>query len=150
MHVHIYTRMFPVSPALQKFNWHYFAFTKNLHAYLFLRTKRQPKRFLLAWKRGEKQNQCSVSVWQGALWQAVHTPRSGESSPTKLLPWDLHSAHQHQAGIALRCVCEHLCFISIYSTHPLARWVLRHQKNLREVIFFEPGNTPKFFHVNYW
>ena len=31
--------------------------------------------------------------------------------PPKLLPWELHSASQHQAARALNCVCEHLCFI---------------------------------------
>ena len=35
---------------------------------------------------------------------------------------------------ALSCVCEHLCFISIYFVHLLARCVLRYQKSLREVI----------------
>ena len=32
---------------------------------------------------------------------------------------------QHQAVITLNCVCEHLCFISIYFVIPLARCVLR-------------------------
>ncbi|EPY73163.1 mitochondrial folate transporter/carrier [Camelus ferus] len=42
----------------------------------------------------------------------------------QLLSWELHSASQHQAAIALNCVCEHLCFIWIYFVHPLARCVL--------------------------
>ncbi|CAD7670387.1 unnamed protein product [Nyctereutes procyonoides] len=32
---------------------------------------------------------------------------------------------QHQAAIALNCICEHLCFISMYFVHPLARCVLK-------------------------
>nr|XP_031305031.1 E3 ubiquitin-protein ligase RNF13 isoform X2 [Camelus dromedarius] len=28
----------------------------------------------------------------------------------QLLPWELHSAPQHQAAVASNCVCEHLCF----------------------------------------
>ncbi|CAD7694308.1 unnamed protein product [Nyctereutes procyonoides] len=35
-----------------------------------------------------------------------------------------HSASQHQAAIALKCVCEHLWFTSIYFVHLLARCVL--------------------------
>ena len=37
-----------------------------------------------------------------------------ESSAAKLLPWELPSTSQHQAAVALNCVCEHLCFISIF------------------------------------
>ena len=36
---------------------------------------------------------------------------SRESGPAKLLPG---IPTQHQAAIALNCVCEHLCYISIY------------------------------------
>ncbi|XP_042099629.1 endoplasmic reticulum junction formation protein lunapark isoform X4 [Ovis aries] len=50
---------------------------------------------------------------------------SSKSGTTKLLPWELHSASHHQAAIALNFVCEHLCFVSIYFVHPLARCVLR-------------------------
>ena len=46
--------------------------------------------------------------------------------PAKLLPWEPHSASQHHVVIALNCVCEHLCFISIYFVRPLARCVLRY------------------------
>ena len=44
--------------------------------------------------------------------EAAHTWGS-KNSPAKLLPRDLHSASQHQATRALKCVCEHLCCISI-------------------------------------
>ena len=60
---------------------------------------------------------------------------SRESSPAQLLLPKLHSAFQHQATRALNCICEHLCFISIYFVHLLARCVLRYQKSLGEVIF---------------
>lgn len=32
-----------------------------------------------------------------------------ERGPIKLLPCELRSAPQHQAAVALDCVCEHLC-----------------------------------------
>ena len=49
-----------------------------------------------------------------------------ERGPAKLLPWEPRSASQHQVVIALNCVCEHLCVISIYFVHPLAKCVLRY------------------------
>ena len=49
---------------------------------------------------------------------------SGESGPAHLPPREPHLVAQHPASRALTCVCEHLCFISIYSGHPLKRYVL--------------------------
>ena len=43
----------------------------------------------------------------------------------QLLPWKLDGASQHHVATALKCVCEYLCFISIYFVYPLARCVLR-------------------------
>lgn len=57
-----------------------------------------------------------------------------ESGTTKLLPQELYSASQPQASITLNCVREHLCFIWVYFVHPLARYILRYQKCLREHI----------------
>lgn len=42
---------------------------------------------------------------------------SSESWTHKLLSQKPHSASQRQGAIALICVCEPLCFISIYSVH---------------------------------
>lgn len=57
--------------------------------------------------------------------------------PPKLLPWEPLSASQHQATKALKCICEHLRFISLYSfpLHPLQGGSLKDLKSLREVIF---------------
>ncbi|CAD7672338.1 unnamed protein product [Nyctereutes procyonoides] len=45
--------------------------------------------------------------------------------PCQIPSWERQSSAQHQVVGASKCVCEHLCFISIYSGHPLARCVLR-------------------------
>ena len=60
---------------------------------------------------------------------------SQQEQPHQASP-KLHSASQDPAVIALNCVWEHLCLISIYCVHPLARCVLRYQKSFREVIFW--------------
>ena len=75
-------------------------------------------------KKGEKQKQHSTFVSAGAITEGEST-MSSKSGRAKLIPWKLHSAPQHHAAIALNCVCEHLCFISIYSVYPLARRVIR-------------------------
>ena len=72
-------------------------------------------------KRGEKQKQGSALVMQRVIREAVHT-LSSERGPANSLPGNYT---QHQAAIALHCVCEHLCFNLIYSIHPLAGCVLR-------------------------
>ena len=38
------------------------------------------------------------------------------AAPSSIRP-ELHSASQYQTTIALNCVCEHLCFISVYTVH---------------------------------
>ena len=50
--------------------------------------------------------------------------QSGENGTTQLLPWKTNSASQYPAAIALNCVCEHLCFISVYFVYLLGRCVL--------------------------
>lgn len=62
----------------------------------------------------------ALFVCQWAL-QAEHTPSSAQEWPLNILPWELYSASRH----TLDCVCEQLCFISIYFVHQLARHVLR-------------------------
>ena len=68
------------------------------------------------------------------LLQRQHRTLSSKSGAVDLLSPELHSASQYQATKALNCVCEHLCFISIYVVHLLARSVLKYQKSLRKVI----------------
>ena len=62
----------------------------------------------------------SSFVLQQAIIEAACT-QSFESGTAKLLPRELRSASQHQATIALDCVHEHLCFISVYFVHLLVR-----------------------------
>jgi len=83
-------------------------------------------------KKSKKQKSCSVLVYSETL-RSQHTPDS-TCGAAQLLPRELHSASQGQATIVLNCVCEHLCFISIYFVRPLARCVLMYQKSLKEVI----------------
>ncbi|CAD7693952.1 unnamed protein product [Nyctereutes procyonoides] len=52
---------------------------------------------------------------------------SGKRGDPQRLPRELHSASQPQTARALNCVCEHLCLISIYFVHPLAKCILRIQ-----------------------
>ena len=47
-------------------------------------------------------------------------PHASQSGATRLLVWKLHTA-SHQATVALNCVCEHLCFISIYFVHSISQ-----------------------------
>jgi len=94
-------------------------------------------------KTGKKQEERSASLLQQVLREAARAP-SSEGRPTKLLPWELHSASQHHTARVLTCVYEHWCFLSIYSVHPLARCVLRHQKSLREVILGGLGKLKNF------
>lgn len=90
---------------------------------------------------------CSES-WRGRVYL------KNRSDTTKLLPQKLHSGLQHQATMALNGVCEHLCFIPIYYVHSLARYVLKYQKSLREIIFplfylrEGGGNNKKISHIN--
>ena len=72
---------------------------------------------------------------QRPIIETVCTPGK-KSSPTKLLPWELHSVSQPQVARALDCVCEHLCPVLIYFAYLLARYVLRYQKIFREVTFW--------------
>lgn len=59
---------------------------------------------------------------------------SSESGPTKLLPPGTIPGISASGLIALNCIREHLCFISGYFVHPLARCVLRYQRGLKELI----------------
>ena len=101
-----------VRPAFQKFALRHFAFTKDLHLYLFLLTKRNPKNLdwkLEIWKpknpfhfyekKKKKQKYHSVFVWQRAIIEAASA--SSESGTANLLPWKLYSASQHQASISV-------------------------------------------------
>lgn len=99
---------------------------EDLHDYLFSLTERNMKR-IFALTKSEKQKQLSAFVLQWAL-------QRQRARPTDLLPWEPHSASQPQAPIALNCVWEHLCFISVNFGHPSVRCVLSYQKSLRQVI----------------
>ena len=46
-----------------------------------------------------------------------HTAWAARGASPSSIPPELHSASQYQTTIALNCVCEHLCFISVYTVH---------------------------------
>ena len=78
--------------------------------------------FLFLWG---KQRQKAFNIRFAASYCRSSTHSSSKNGPATQLPWELYSASQHQAVIALKCVCEHLRFILIYTMHPLERYVLR-------------------------
>lgn len=82
----------------------------------------------------KKCKQCSVCVLHWTLMEAVHT-MSRESGTIKFLYWEQHWASQRQAARVLNCVYEHLCFISVYSVHLLARCALRNWMLLHFIPF---------------
>ena len=96
---------------------------KDLHEYLFSLTERNLKRTFYFNKKGKKWKWHSVFASQQAFIEAAHT-QSCRNGTTQLLLWKIYSASQHQAAIALNCVCEHLCFISVYFVYLLVRCVL--------------------------
>lgn len=108
-----------VFPYFSKVRWHHFTYTKDLHYHFFLLTKRNLKKIFVFRKNGEVKLAFSVCFAMCLL--GVCTIGS---DTTKLVPKELHFASQHLVTIALNCVCEQLCFISISFIHLLARYVL--------------------------
>lgn len=82
----------------------------------FLLNKRNPNRVCTVMRKGKKHNQHSVCCQQPSPYRGSSCPEQPEwchqaPSPGTTLSM---SASQHQALMALNCVCEHLCFISMY------------------------------------
>ena len=111
----------------------HFAFTKDLHHNLFSLIKRESREDFWSYEKTQKPKVVLSFVLQWAVIEAARTPSSKSGTIRLLL--GTTSASQQQAARALKCVCEHLCFILIYFVHELARCVLRYQKNLKEAIF---------------
>lgn len=97
-------------------------------------TEKNPKRIFTFMKKGKKGKWCSTFASHSTITEATCT-QSSMNGTAKLLPKELHWASKHQASRALNYVCNHLCSVSVYFVHLLARWVLRYQKSLRTVIF---------------
>ena len=110
---------------------HYAILLLRRHTY-FLLTKRNWKIFTFTKKRQKVKESSIQHLFCSELLQRLLKSRV---SRALLLPQGLYSASQHQATRALNCICERLCFISIYFVHLLARHVLRCQKSLIEVFF---------------
>lgn len=66
----------------------------------------------------------NINVGNSKQWKTTYMPTFHE----------LHSASQHQASMALNCVYEHLCFISICFVYPSAGCILKYQKSLRKLM----------------
>ena len=76
---------------------------------------------------GKKSENTIPQHWfccDGAITETEHTLLRGGAWP-QALPQGLHSVSQHHTTLVLNCVCEHLCSISIYFVHLLARCVPR-------------------------
>ena len=92
-------------PLSESWNYYHLAFTQDLH--------------LTHWKKSkdyihfyEKRHNVKIAVSTALRWAVIevaHT-RSSENSARKTLPWELHSASQPQAAIALNCVT--ICALS--------------------------------------
>lgn len=112
-------------------------------------TERNARRTFAFMKKSESKN-IAFCICFAVIHCTGTTHPSSKSGPAKLLPLKLHSACQHRTTIALKGVCEHVCFVSMYFVHPLARCFLRDQKSLREVIFGGSENAPIIFLINSW
>ena len=89
---------------------------------ILLITTRNLERIFTFMRKAEKLKVSSICFV--ASWREVGIIMSRQSGTAKILSQELHQASQHQATIALNCVCEQLCFIPTYFVHPLTRCVL--------------------------
>lgn len=124
---------------------YHFALTEHLHLPLvFGNWKKSKENFCFYEERQKAKIAFSVCFAMSLHGGNARPEHWGKSGPTELLPQEIHSTSQYPVARALNYVCEHLCFVLIYSVHPLARCVLRYQRRLREVILGGPG-MPKHF-----
>jgi len=126
-----------ISPAFQRFMLCHFTFT----LVPFSLTKRNLKR-IFAFTTREN----SIHHLFCKSLERQQAPSYVRMAPPSSFP-GTYTASQHQASTALNCVCKYLCFILIYVVQTLAKCVRRHQKSLKEAMFWF-RNTQKFFHVS--
>ena len=88
--------------------------------------KKNPKRIFNFYKKKKKKKWKQHSVCFQQLLMEASSSSEQWVWPGKLLSWELHSASQQQVARALNDVHEHLCFLSIYLVHLLARGLLRY------------------------
>ena len=100
---------------------------------VFSTQKKSEDIFTFTKKKKRWKAKTKLTVFQPDVTEAARIQSSG-SGTTKLLPWELHSASQHQDTIALNCVCELLCFNSAYFVPPLIRYAQGYQKSLKELL----------------
>lgn len=74
-----------VCSAFWKFALCHFAFTKDLHEYLFLLTERNLKESLLLQKKAKSRNSIQHVFYSGLL-ERHHTPRAGRVAPPRSFP----------------------------------------------------------------
>lgn len=84
-----------------------------------VRSSKEIQRFSLLQKKRQKGKIVVSGRLAGGF---AASTGSSERGTARLL---LRNYIQHQSAVALSCVCEHLCFISIYFVHLLARCALR-------------------------
>ena len=87
-------------------------------AALVFRNQKKPEEDFCFYK-GETQRQCPGLVFQWAPAEAVCTQAGRAAPPSSSLGTTL--GIWASTCIALNCVCEQLCFISIYFVHPFSK-----------------------------
>lgn len=114
-----------------KFKLGYFPFWKDLHEYLFSLTKRHPERIFAFMKKAKSKHSVQF-VSQRAIRERVRMQQLEwrHQAPSPGTAPNISAAR----SLAFGTVWVDLRFILIYFVHSLARYVLRYQKNLREVI----------------
>lgn len=112
------------APFFQKFTLHHFTLMKNLHQYMFLLTKRNPKRIFTFTKRWESKSHIWLAsqqpVTKGACAQERYQERERCPAPSPGSTRSVTASSPRCAGPS-HWVCEHLHCISVYILHPLAR-----------------------------
>lgn len=112
-----------VSPTYQKFALYHLSSTKDLHQYLFAHWKKPEEDFHFYGKKTKSQNSVQCLFCCPVVYRVNTCPKQQDGhcqspSPGTTLSISASSHHSFE-------LYEHLCFISVYFVHPLARWVLR-------------------------
>lgn len=135
-----------VSSAFQKFLLHHFTFYKRPTLVLVFANQKDSKDDFKFYKKWWKVKIVFSLFCNKPLVRQVCTMTS-KSGTAELFPWELYYL-SYQATHRFK-LSEHLCFVSIYFVHLLAKCVLRYQKCPREVGYFlDLGTLKKKFQIN--
>ena len=104
----------------------------DLNQYLFsltTTTKNPTRLFSFTKKRKKKYLFCSEPS------RGNGTPQQGECH-SQALSLGTTLSISASGTRTLKCICEHLCFISISCVHPLPRCMLKYQNSLKELVCY--------------